>query len=415
MAVVPRYCNGMNNLTPQLRADRNGKLVTRHVKNDVTQPKTRSFAPPVIKRQESELSQKQVKAERPLKKSKKRKVPSTGIDIATLRFANKSIPEDSVQASDEDIYAFLKTGTTMQEAIALKAAGMEFYSWPDIPEQGENEQEGVYVNRKYRFMEERKRILSRQERYSEVAHRLELKDIPADAASKALANGLSMKALTGYLTEEQAVALYSKTSYTKNNMHAMDELVNGNIPFGHFESFGIKNLNAWEKNCPVYREMSPELIKTVTLLAEAAAPHPNGRGANASEATLIKIAHKDERVVQLGIPSLMWHEERLKREGGVFTFEEATVVDDFIDEVRSRGITDLSDNKTYVGSALRGHYPDREGDYDSQYECAKILDWHNAGLSNEQIITGMQNRWSKEQAVSVYLEDAPSSLAGGIL
>lgn len=415
MAVAARYCNGMNNLSPQLRADRNGKLVTRHVKTDVGQPKTRSFAPPVIKRQDQEMSQKQVDAARPLKKAKKRKVPATGVDIATLRFADKAIPVDAVEMSDQDIYAFLKTGTSMQEAIALKAAAMEFYSWPDIPEQGDNEQESVYTNRKYRFMEERKRISARQERYSEVAHRLELKDIPADAASKALANGLSMKALGGYLSEEQAVQLYSKTTYTKNNMHVMDELVNGNIPFGHFEEFGIKNLNSWEKNCPEYREMPPSLIKTVTLLADAAAPHPNGRGASASEATLIRIAAKDARVIELGIPSLMWHEERLRKDGGVFTFEEAKVVDDFIDEVRSRGITDLSEDKTYVGSALRGHYPDRDGDYDSKYDCAKILDWHNAGMTNDQIITGMQNRWSKEQAVSVYLDNAPSSLAGGIL
>lgn len=404
----------MANLIPQLRVDRNGKAVTRHIKEDSSSQPKRSFAAPVIKRQEPELSQKEIERERPLKKVRKRKVSATGVEIAALKLADKTVPSGVVEMSDEEVYRYLSTGLNLREAVALKAIGVEAHVWSRIPEQWENEPDGVYTNRSLRFKAEAKRVEERRERYSDVAHRLELRGVPVDTAAKAMENGLHMKALSGYLNELETAELFSKVGYLANTRSTMNLLVDGVIPFDHFRAFGIRTLNLWEKNCREYRELPMELLETAQERIKN--PYPGIDRTSMSEAALIKLAHSDERVLELRLPVLMWNGYRTPKDGGKFSFEEAKVVDDFIHEVRSRGITDLTESRNYVSDKSYNEiYPNSPDSYDSTYDPAKILDWHNAGLSNDQIISGMQNRWNKEQAVGVYLEQTPSSMADGIL
>jgi hypothetical protein len=402
----------MNNLIPQLRPDRNGKVVTRHVKADASPQKNRTFAAPVLPPQGAGLSQKEIEKERPLKKVKKRKIAATGVEIAALHSQGRIAETGSIGMSDEEIYRYLSSGLTMTEGVALYAMGVGAHEWQGTPEQGEHEPDGVYSTRVARFRNEVKRLASRRERFSDVSHRLELRGVPADVASKSIENGLSMKALSGYLTEAEVCEIYSKNGYLKNNVKVMDALVDGVIPFDHYKEFGIRNLNNWEKNCPVYREMSTELLSRV--VEKTKKPYPSADRAAPSETILIKLAAKDERVLDLRLPELMWHGYRVERDGGVFSYEEAKIVDDFIHEVRSRGIIDLDERPTMASNDFKNFYPD-SGQWDSRYDPAKVLDWHNAGLSTDNIISGLQNRWNKEQAVSVYLEDTAASLADGIL
>lgn len=402
----------MNNLIPQLRLDRNGKAVTRHVKEDAYPQKNRTFAAPVLKPQKAEMSQKEIEKERPLKKLKKRKIPATGVEIAALHSHGRIAQTGTIEMSDEALYKYLLSGLTMAEGVALHAMGVGAHEWRCLPEQGENEPDGVYSTRLARFNNELKRLSSRRERFSDVAHRLELRGVPADIASKSIENGLSMKALSGYLTESEVCEIYSKNGYLKNNMKVMDALVDGVIPFDHYKQFGMRSLNNWEKNCPVYRGMPTELLSRA--VEKAKAPYPSADRAAPSEQMLIKLAAEDERVLDLRLPELMWHGYRVERDGGVFNYEEAKVVDDFIHEVRSRGIIDLDERTTMASSDFKNFYPE-SGQWDSKYDPAKILDWHNAGLSTDQIISGLQRRWNREQAVSVYLEDTSASLADGIL
>jgi len=402
----------MGNLIPQLRADINGKLVTRHVKDEVKSPQSRrAFAAPVLPPQSTEMSQKEIEKERPLKKVKKRKVPTSGAYVAMLRSPD-AVMGGTIEMSDENVYEYIKTGLTMGEGVALKSIGVGPYEWQSAPAQGSDEPDGLYSTRVIRFNNEVKRIAERRQRFSDVGHRLELRNIPADTAAKCLENGLTMKALSGYLTEEEVCEIYSKNGYLKSNINVIDNLVDGVIPFEYFSEFGVRNLNNWEKNCPVYRELPAETITAV--IDKAKNPHPGLDNASASETQLMKIAAEDSRVLDLRLPELMWHGFRTEKEGGVFNYEEAAVVDDFIHEVRSRGITDLTETPRVTDKSHKKFYPD-SGDRDSRYQCGKILDWHNAGLSTDQIISGMQNRWNKEQAVSVYLEDTAASLADGIL
>lgn len=399
----------MTNLTPQLRVDRNGKAVTRHVKEDAAPAQRRAFAAPTLP---GGLSQKEIEKERPLRKMKKRKVTATTTGLAAFYRPEKSIPAGAVEMSDQDVYAYLKTGLSVADAVAFSSIGVSAHEWQSDPAQGIGEADSAYTARMMRLRNETKRIGDRRERYADVAHRLELRGIPADTASKSLENGLSMKALSGYLTESEVCEIYSKNGYLKNTMKVMDELVNGVIPFDHFKAFGMRNLTNWEKNCPVYRQMPTELIGKV--LEKHKTPYPGIDSAAPSEQQLIKMAAEDERVLDLRLPELMWHGFRLERDGGSFSYEEAKVVDDFIHEVRTRGITDLEEHPRSASKQLEDFYPG-SGVQDSRYECGKILDWHNAGLSTDQIISGLQNRWNKEQAVGVYLEGGAGSLADGML
>jgi hypothetical protein len=403
----------MGNLIPQLRQDINGKLVTRHVKDDVQAPQSRRpFAAPSIKAQPAEMSQKDIEKARPLKKVKKRKVVASRDGIAALRVPSKMIEAGVTEMSDENVYKYLKSGLTISEAAALHSIGVDAHVWRTTPEQGEDETDSVYSARMARFNSEEKRIYGRMERFSDVGHRLESRDIPADIAGKCLENGLTMKALSGYLEAKEVCEIYSKVGYLKSNMKVMDDLVNGVIPFEHYQQFGIRNLNNWERNCPVYSFMSSEVI--ARAVEKAGSPYPGIETAVPNDSVLIKLAAEDERVLDLRLGELMWHGFRTERDGGKFSYEEAKVVDDFIHEVRSRGITDLTERPRTADRTLKDFYPDA-GQWDSSYECGKILDWHNAGLSTDQIISGFQNRWNKEQAVSVYLEDTAASLASGIL
>lgn len=400
----------MSNLTPQLRADINGKLVTRHVKSDTSAPVSRrAFAAPTLN---SGLSKKEVEAQRPLKKVKKRKVVASSNNIASFFAPVNFVDPTTVEMSDENIYEYLKSGLTMGEAVALRSVGVESYEWQSAPEQREDENPGTYSIRCAKHKQEVKRVLERRDRFSDVAHRLELRGIPADVASKCLENGLTIKALSGYLNEKDVCEIYSKSGYLKNNMKVMDDLVNGVIPFTHYITFGIRNLNNWEKNCPSYKELPIEILSFA--VDRAATPYPGIGAASANEATIIKMAHEDQRVLELRLTELMWHSYRTEKEGGKFSFEEAKFIDDFIYEVRTKGISDLTENRRAASPQFEAYYPQSNG-WDSNYEVAKILDWHNAGLSNSQIISGLQNRWSKEQAISVYKDNTAASLAGGIL
>lgn len=403
----------MGNLIPQLRADANGKLVTRHVKDDAQAPQPRrAFAAPSIKVQPAEMSQKDLEKARPLKKVKKRKVPASRNSVAAMRTLSNMVDATTTEMSDESIYRYLKTGLPMAEGVALHSIGVESHEWQSTPDQRDGEADSMYAVRASRYKQEVRRVEERRDRFSDVAHRLELHDIPADVASKCLENGLTMKALSGYLNEKDACELYSKVGYLKGSMKVMDDLVNGVIPFGHYQQFGIRNLNNWERNCPVYSFMSSEVLSRA--VEKAGSPYPGVDAATASDSVLIKLAAEDERVLDLRISELMWHGFRTVSDGGNFSYEEAKVVDDFIHEVRSRGITDLTERTRTAGRTFKEFYPDA-GEFDSSYDCGKILDWHNAGLSTDQIISGFQNRWNKEQAVSVYLEDTAASLASGIL
>lgn len=405
----------MNNLTPQKRVNKNGVAVIKHVKLD-TAPATprKPIAAPT-------LSQKEIDKQRPLRKVKPRKlspVSAKDVNIAALRFADRKMHDlTPVPMSDDQIYEYLRYGLKFREAVALRMVGLEPYEIASAPAQEEGEPDSRYLSRTQQIRIEATAVEKRQFRYADVSHRLWLKDVPAEVASKCLENGVAMEHFDRYLEDEQVVGLFSKVTNTKNNQNAINLLITGKYSYEHFEKFGIRSINKWMTVAPETMDMEPDLIEKAISKAKDAMPPINSAP---DEVRMIKLAAKHgEEVLELRLPELMWHGFRTPADGGQFSLEEAKYMDDFIHEVRSRGITDLTDQTKYL-TGLNEKYPkpdatERDQNTDSKYPMARIMTLHDAGLQTDEIIRSLQNRWTDEQAIAVYKENVPSSLADGVL
>lgn len=405
----------MSNLIPEVRVNKLGIPVVKHVKNEPapTTPRKPIAAP--------SISQKDAEKLRPLRKVKPRKltaISAKDVTVASLRFADRKMPDLApVSMSDQEIYDYISRGFKAREAIALKMTGIGPYEAAEPPEQGEAEPDSRYVSRVQQLQVEVNNAGKRQARYSDVAHRLSLKDVPAEVASKCLENGVAMEHFDRFLTDEQVVGLFSKVTNTKNNQMAIHSLISGQYSYEHFEKFGIRSINKWMTSLPVTKEMEVAVIEKAVNKAKETMPKILGAP---DETQMIKLAAEHgERVLDLHLPELMWHRYRTPANGGNFGYEDAKYLDDFIHTVRTRGITDLGDEAPYV-EGMSEMYP-RPGvsealeSRDSKYALERILGLRDAGLASDEIIQSLQNRWSDQQAIAVYRESTPASLADGVL
>jgi hypothetical protein len=405
----------MSNLNPELRVDKRGIAVTRHVKIDSAPASSRKpIAAPT-------LTQKDIDKLRPLRKVKPRKltaISAKDVLVAALRFPDRKLPEIvPVPMSDQEIYDYMQLGLKAREAVALKMSGFAAHEYSTVPQQGENEPEGSYVSRVRQVEAEARNVQRRQSRYADVSHRLLLKDIPAEVTSKCLENGVSMEHFDRFLTDEQVVGLFTKTTNTKNNDVAIHSLLTGQYSYEHYEKFGIRSINKWRTSLPETQTMDVAVIAKAIDKAKSVMPKISGAP---DETQMIKLAAAHgERVLDLHLPELMWHGFRTSANGGSYDYEDAKYLDDFIHSVRSQGIHDLEESNTYV-SGLSEKYP-RSGDTeatesrDSIYSFERILRLRDAGLEPQEIINSLQNRWRDDQAIAVYQQNVPGSLVDGLL
>lgn len=405
----------MSNLNPELRIDKRGIAVTRHVKADTGPTAARKpIAAPTI-------TQKDIEKLRPLRKVKPRKLTAISAKeavIAALRFPDRKLPDvASVPMSDQEIYDYMRFGLKAREAIALKMSGVEAHEYSSVPEQGEGEPDSSYLARSQQIEVEVRNIQRRQARYSDVSHRLGLKDVPAEITSKCLENGVSMEHFDRYLTDEQVVGLFTKTTNTKNNEWSINALMTGQYSYEHYERFGIRSLNKWRVSLPETRTMDVDVIAKAVDKAKSVMPKISGAP---DENQMIKLANMHgERVLDLHLPELMWHGFRTSAEGGNYSYEDAKYLDDFIHSVRSQGIHDLEESNVYI-SGLSEKYP-RSGDTeatesrDSIYAFDRILRLRDAGLEPQEIINSLQKRWRDDQAIAVYQQNISGSLVEGLL
>lgn len=395
----------MGNLIPEVRVNKNGVAVTKHVRADTSQPSKAlsglgapKLAAPAVRKSAA---------------PKVRKVPTKPSILVTALGGGRPLP-DKAEASDDQLYRFLSAGVSAEDGIALTALGIDHTRLfaPLAEEPGEIPSR--FAARAREFDRALRLIEKRRERYAEVSHRLRMADVPPLTASKCLDNGLSLKALKS-LTTEEAIALFSKVARTGANTTTIAYIESGVIPFRTFEEFGIRVVSRWLKSAPVFTQMDPEVLRRVIDKPQNRTPSVAIIGdAEIPEANLIELAAQDPRVLDLRIPELMWHGFRTDADGGRFNYDEARAIDDFIHEVRSLGVTDLTDKTVYRGDALREQYP-AMGDREPQIHLAELDRWIKAGLRADQIIRGMQNRWSLEQSVAVFDEGISGALADGLL
>lgn len=400
----------MSNLTPERRINKHGVAVIKHVKTDTAPSAPRKpIAAPT-------LTQKDIEKQRPLRKVKPRKlsaVSAKDVNIAALRFADRKMPAFApVPMTDDEIYGYLQQGLKAREAIALKMIGMEPYEIASVPKKEEGEPDARHLSRMQQIEIEARAVLNRQARYSEVSHRLWLKDVPAESVSTCLENGVAMEHFDRYLSDEQVVGLFSKVTNTKNNEMAINMLVNGQFSYEHFDKFGIRSINKWLKGAPETMNMEPDAIEKA--IAKSKEPMP-AISSTPDEIRMIKLtAQHGVEILDLHLPELMWHGFRIPSAGGNFDLDEAKYMDDFIHHVRTQGINDLSENTSYV-SGIDKTYPALEGNRESKYPMDRIIKLRDAGLTRDEIIRSLQNRWTDEQAIAVFKESVPSSLADGVL
>ena len=108
----------INPLVPQVRADKNGKLVTRHVKGAAAGPSQRNIPSP-------SLVQQYVVPSRDI--TKQRRSATTKTDIAEAKkiydifgVPESEVPQGSVKMSDNEILDYMEKGFTASAAVEFK-------------------------------------------------------------------------------------------------------------------------------------------------------------------------------------------------------------------------------------------------------------------------------------------------------
>lgn len=244
-----------NPLTPQLRADRNGKMVTRHIKAGAVLPVAATKVPPPFV--SAAIKQAYAVPERDVKRPRRSATTVSGRAEAKKIRDFFGVPSTadasgSVNMSDNEILDYMQEGFTATSAV-------EFKRW------------GISVETALMSTVGRLPV-------KETVRRMRSLDLSPDEATRIIRNGMMDRHLDKYLSDNE---LFNLLREEKMNSHKYAErakgvsaLVNGDNTREEYRELGFENLGKYGGYLRIARESGTPLDYSVFRKAIERAEEP---------------------------------------------------------------------------------------------------------------------------------------------